>query len=240
MMEVVLEYRRVVDKSTGRIVLRSEQGEDQVLQEFEEIEYAPMLTHFAEAIRAQPVERAVIQRTDRAGLVPFTLDDRTFNLFRDDPVAAIMAMSTPTASPSTVVKRVKQERTPILPSLRIGTNTLADSFGDVLFCRFKKTADGRGKAECPACGIWVPALDHPMIGGFGTLCINPKCRAHNVAIRAAEAHERWVGFYTKTLLTLGSPRYFLPRAWNPSSSWISWEDLNEKYTQFQKEKESCP
>lgn len=236
-MEVVLEYRRVVDKSTGRIVLRSERAEDNVLHEFDGLDYGPMLTHFAEAIRSHPVERAVIQRTDRAGLVPFTLDERTFNLFRDDPVAAITAMSTPTSSPSTVVKRVKQERTPITPALRIGTNTLADSFGDVLFSRFRKE---QGKVECPICGIWTAALDQQALGGLGMLCRNPKCQAHNVGIRFAETHERWVGFDTKALLTLGSPRYFFPRTWNPNSSWISWEDLNEKYTQFQKEKESCP
>ena len=231
MMEVILEYKREVDKSTGRVLMKAN-GSEFVFREFKAAEFKAILTYFADALREYPDAKAVIQRTDRAGLVPYNLDAPTTALFRSDPVAAIEAMSTPYSNPSTTVKRVQKEREPIEPSLRVGFDTLADAFGEELYASYDST---RNKAECPCCGIWGSIIEKEK--SF-LLCINPSCTVYHQAVPTTLT-PRWAAFSTEHLLRIASKRYFFPRAWNDSGLWVSFEDLTTKYEQFKKEKESC-
>lgn len=232
MIEVILEYKRTnVDKSTGRIVTKTDIGHHTHMPlevpytTFEDSDFAPMLYKFAKALQDYPDANAVIQRTDRPGLVPYNLDGQTANLFRTDPVAAITSMSQPYGSPSGAVARVKKENVSTSSALRVGYDALADSFGDQVFVRYDGT-----RVECPCCGIWNPFSAE-------YTCRNPKC---SVRLEFSEVSGKWAGFNTADVLATQSKRFYFPRAWNGYQPWVSWEALNEKYEQFNKEKTSCP
>lgn len=234
MSAVILRYKRVDgDKSTGQIAVRGGDNVETEVHDFSSWEFKEMLTRFAGVLIAFPDAAGVLQRTDRDGLVPYTLDPRTVDLFRTDPVAAVASMSVPYGSPSSTVKRVRDERSlPSSSELRVGYAVLADSFGDELYARF----DGeRLKVECPCCGIWANTVGKH----FTMACINPGCAAIGHQEEFHSPTEKWATFETPKLLALDSPRYYFPRAWN-LGSWISWADLNAKYEQYKKEKASCP
>lgn len=241
MMEVVLEYKRVDMQSTGRILVRQE-SKERVFFDFDQIDFEPMLYKFAEALQANPEAAGVMQRTDRAGLLPYALEDGIVELFRTDPIAAVKSMSTPYGSPSGIVKRVRQEPTCTtdLPypyvGLRVGHNTMADAFGDNLSCRFDKTRD---RVECPCCGIWNTRVTNGMSGKQFIECKNPTCALRSKPFYFREQNDNWVAFSTFDLLATHSDRFYFPRPWNDGKAWISWEGLNNKYQQFVKEKESC-
>jgi len=231
---IVLKYKRDVDKSTGKIELQGS-GAPQVLHVFERTEFSPMLTLFAEALIKHPEADAIIQRTDRDGLVPYNLERKTTDLFRTDPIAAITAMASPFGSPSTAVQRVKQEqeeRTSPSGGLRVGYAILADGFGDELYARFDNE---RLKVECPCCGIWANTVGKH----FKMECLNPKCSIFTKHVEFGSPTDKWATFKTADLLAMHSLRYYFPRTWNVGS-WISWADLNDKYEQYKKEKASCP
>ncbi len=231
-MKVVLEYKREGQQSTGQVLV-----DEEVLHTFTRVEFEPMLYAFASALRDHPEAIGVIQRTDRPGLIPYVLDTNTVDLFRSDPVAAIRSMSTPYGSPLTTVKRTKEERTPIASGLRIGHNTLADSFGEELYARFDKD---RNRVECPCCGIWGLVETADTNGSHTVRCHNPSCVVFQRTLQLKRHNGRWASFLTFDLLTTHSDRFYFPRAWNDGQIWISWENLNTKYQQFLKEKKSCP
>lgn len=227
MIEVTLQYKRVNgNKSSGVITLAGASSGVSMLDTFDEIEFSTMLYKFSQSLQDYPDAQAVIQRTDRDGLVPYNLDAQTANLFRTDPVAAVASMSTDYGSPSQAITRVKKQ-VALEPSvLRVGYDTLADSFGDEVYARLD---EDKGRVECPCCGIW-----NPFLGEF--VCRNPKC-AQPLEL---EVTGKWAAFPTSMLLATHSARFYLPRAWNDYKPWITWGALNEKYNQFQKEKMSCP
>lgn len=225
MIEVTLQYKRVDgDQSSGCLTLTTD-NHLSTIDSFEAIEFAPMLYKFAQALQDYPDAQGIIQRTDRPGLVPYNLDGQTADLFRTDPVAAVASMMVNYGSPSNAIARVKKQTAPAPSTLRVGFDTLADSFGDELYARLDVE---KARVECPCCGIW-----NPFVGEF--VCRNPKC-AKQLEL---EVTGKWAAFSTSTLLSTQSPRFYFPRAWNGYQPWVTWEALNEKYNQFQKEKTSC-
>lgn len=236
MMEVILEYKREGQQSTGCIRLRASSHEN-VLFEFEQLDFEPMLYKFAEALQENPEAAGVLQRIDRPGLVPYVLDERIVSLFRIDPVAAVKSMSVPYGSPSNTVKRVQEEKSPVTSGLRAGHTTLADAFGEELYSRYDKDRD---RVECPCCGIWGSITVKDADGGFFLSCKNPACVSFDKPLAMQRRNGRWASFPTFALLATHSERFYFPRAWNDGRVWISWEGLNNKYEQFQKEKKACP
>lgn len=231
MIEVILRYKRVDgDRSTGHLHTHVDGPSpvDVVLLRFESVDFSTMMYAFAKALQDYPDAQAVVQRTDRPGLVPYNLETNLADLFRTDPVTAVASMSTPYGSPSNTIERVKKEQEPIaFGGLRVGYDTLVDSFGDILYTNYDAE---KTRIECPCCGIWNP---------FSTefVCVNPKCAK---PLEIEEAAGRRMGFSTRLLLDTHSARYYFPRAWNNYKPWVTWEALNEKYEQFKKEKASCP
>lgn len=232
--EVILEYKRVKgDLSTGRILWYDQLASQYVENEFEDIEFRPMLILFAKALAKYPTALGTFQRTDRPGLVPYNLDVKVVDLFRTDPVAAIESMC-PNPSPSTTIQRTREERKPqfIRMSVRSGFDVLADAFGDELFSPLRvKGCDPY--AECPCCGIWCNVL----LGSIS--CRNPSCVLSDNRLLLKRVNKKWVSFRTDDVLATKSNRYYLPRAWNDGRPWVSWEDLNKKYEEYKKEKTSC-
>lgn len=245
--EVILEYKRVDMLSSGRIyvhaIFRDEEGNvvggggGVTPFEFERLDFEAMLFKFAEYLQQFPNAVGVIQRTDRPNLVPYTLDERTTELFRLDPVAAVKSMSAPMGSPSNVIKRVREEKTPITSGLRVGHSTLADAFGEELYSRYDVD---RMRVECPCCGIWAALHTRDEDGKQFISCKNPSCAPHGKPLFLQRRNGRWAAFSTFDLLATHSDRFYFPRAWNDGKVWITWEGLNNKYEQFQKEKKSCP
>lgn len=235
MIEVALEYKRIDMQSTGRIVVRDE-GKEEIFFSFDQLDFEPMLYKFAEALQANPSAAGVIQRTDRPGLIPYVLDERTVDLFRTDPITATKSMSTPYGSPSTTAKRIREESAPVASGLRIGHSTLADAFGDELYCRYDKQ---RERIECPCCGIWARLLLRDVDARYYISCKNPSCAPHGKPLFLKSKNGKWASFSTFDLLATHSDRFYFPRTWNEGKVWITWEGLNNKYKQFEKEKKSC-
>lgn len=221
MGEIVLAYRRDSGElSTGRVYYK-EGTEETALSEFSQEDFKRMLQKYASALQSYPDARAVWLRTDRAGLVPYYLDDVVTSLFRTDPVAAIASMSPQEASPSLAVRRVREERKRVPLSIRAGYEVLSDAFGEELYTRFRL-----GRLECFGCGVWAE-LDTAST----FQCRNPNCafasKRHTVRVVA-----KWAIAPTEYLLGVSSWRYFLPRAWNNNRPWIGWKELTKSYQDF--------
>lgn len=222
MVDIVLEYKRVGNLSTGQLV-RREGEEASYLCSFQEEAFDNMIRRFAAALQEEPSARGVIQRTDRAGLTPYVLDQRLVAMFRTNPEAAVASMSP--GGPMVNFQRKVEEQTPIVTTVRAGFDTLANAFGDTVYSKLKD-----GKVECPGCGLWS---SH---GGDHLACRNNKCSLYMRAI-SLEPRRRWAGLRTKELILLGHcSRFYLPRAWNDGRSWVTREELEQKYNDFQKEK----
>lgn len=243
-VKVTLEYQRVpgTTTSSGRFLsdengLLTEEGEP-----FEKLEFREMMRRLAQTLQAWPPEQPVgvsLQRTDRDGLLPYQLDAKTVELFRTDPVAAIAAFEYPTHSPSTTVRRVKQERTPrVLPSIAVGHDVLAQAFGDQVYFKVR-----RHELECPGCGFWgmftSPGLlnDPERAGHVMKLAFVCPKKCHVRLI--VTCGEKWGYVDTDYLLghtTLDA--FYLPRTWNEGGPWVSREALQKKYNEYQTEKEA--
>jgi len=239
MANVVLEYRRTEGMlSTGRVLVNDER-----VAEFEDIEFRKMLETFAAQLQTDERNEAVFQRTDRPGILPYKLDPQVLELFRNDPVAAIDSMCPPT-SPSVAIDLSKRRsKPPAVPQIRAGFDTLADSFGDAVYTRFR---DGKkAGAECPGCGMWVPVhvstvqlpgLSELSYGNASMRCErNPNCPCHNHNI-AVVLSERWAGMSTEALLQTSATRFYFPRAWNDGRPWIRRKDIEKKYAEYVSEK----
>jgi hypothetical protein len=241
-VEVTLSYRRTPeDRSTGDI----KSNENGLVTEegtFENLEFKRMMQKLASVLLCFPEEQpvgVVLQRTDREGLLPYKLDDKTVELLRKDTVAAIQAMEYPTHSPSSTVRRVREERQlRIQPPIQVGHEALVDSFGDVVYFRVRGH-----ELECPGCGFWgmftsPGLLADPERAGqvFKTIFVCPKRCKERFAVTCEQA----LGYIdTEYLLERTKlDRFYFPRAWNGGRSWISREGLQKKYDEYKKEKES--
>ena len=233
--DIVLEYKRVDgDRCHGRIY----QG-DRTFVSFYSEDFKSMLREFASALQQDDAARAVWKRTDRSGLAPYYLDAEVTELFRKDPVAAIESMCPPSHSPMTTVQRVQEQRVKMVPiSVRAGHDALADAFGEELYVRTRERK-GESHIECPCCGIWAPLIVVPSREGLYTLCRNTRCFVRGHAVSAKVVNTKWATVKIEELLKTESPRFYLPRSWNEGRSWVSLVDLQSRWDEFNKEKESC-
>lgn len=233
--DIVLEYKRVDgDRCHGRIY----QG-NRTFVAFHSEGFRSMLREFASALQQDESARAVWKRTDRPGLVPYYLDAEVTELFRKDPVAAIESMCPPSHSPLTTVQRVQEQRVQMVPiSVRAGHDALADAFGEQVYLRLRERK-GDLFVECPCCGIWASVSDNKPKTAKLSACINRKCRAFDLLPVITPVNGKWAAIGVEELLGMKSHRFYLPRAWNEGHSWISLNDLQLKWDEFNKEKESC-
>lgn len=238
MANIILEYKRVGGElSTGRILVNNEEA-----IAFEGLPFRKMLESFAQQLRKDEANSVIFQRTDRPGILPYHLEEQVVALFCSDPVAAIDSMCPPTP-PSVAIDLSKKRDTPVVPQIRAGFDTLADSFGDAVYTRFR--GGKNSGAECPGCGMWVPVhvgmvqlpeLNEPSYGDPSMRCTrNPDCPLHNQDVLVVLS-DRWAGMSIEMLLRTKATRFYFPRAWNDGRPWIRRKDIEKKYADYLNEK----
>lgn len=156
------------------------------------------------------------------------LSESEADTLRKDPTAFARALSFPV---SRVVLRLGSNTGPAVPPIKAGYASLADAFGDHAYLRTR--AWPSPVVECPICGRWKASV---VDSALECQCMPPKIKGEVTPDR------KWFKVATRELLDAGRfivQRFFLPRAWNPSGSWVSYEDLKAKYEAFTKERESC-
>jgi hypothetical protein len=170
------------------------------------------------------------------------LGPQTVSMIRSDPVSVIKEMSPP---PRTIDLRKSEQQEPrdTEPSssvastlisngsaLRIGSDTLADAFGDFVYLRRRKNI-----VECPFCGRWQAIIpcDHSVI----------KCSCRffvpGTALERPGKEVGWFRVRMTCLFASHAPRFFLPLSWNISGPWIKHEDLLHLYEEYKKERQQC-
>lgn len=225
MEEVRLYYKRVQnDRSLGHIEYLNG-DEKKVLHSFDAITWVPMLSKFAKELQAYPQAAGVIQRTDREGLRGMRLNEAELMLFRTDPAAAIRSM---TYLPLSVKMRTGEEQVNVMQPFPASIDSLVETFGTVLYLRLYRDLEDYF-VECPVRATWEPLRGtHIRLLGNLELELSLDYKDHG-----------WAGVSARTLLDKRFPQYFLPRQWNKTGAWISWEDLHGMLTSFEKERESA-
>jgi hypothetical protein len=233
MAKVTLQYKRVGHSYEGSFRYVHDNGRCDTHEEFA-CEYEAMLQRLSDIMvqhyQAEESIDVVLQRTDRAGLLPMTLDAQTTQLLRTDSVAGIAALTyTQPSTPLGAVAKKKAEKTVYEPaSLRAGLDTLAQAFGANVYVRAKE-----GQLECPGCGIWVPVP----AGSLTSVVVTCAGRCKEQLVFSL--YEQWAAVATVLLLRTELPRFYLPREWNYGKPWVSRETLQQKYDTFLKEKEQA-
>lgn len=232
---LTLAYRRVngTELSTGAFLLSFSDGNVADLERFENLAYIDMMKKFAKHLTENPEAGAVIQRTDRPGLVALRMPDDEVALFRSDPAAAIRQRIIPPQVVHIGVDRAKavEPALAVVPPLDAGYGALPEYFGDVVFARVR-SRDGEHRVECVCCGTWcstskIDATRHSY------QCIECTTR---LPIADYKAEVGWAGFTVKDLLQLSATQFFLPRRWNVHGNWITRAELAEMYNNYVKEK----
>lgn len=240
MIKVTLSYKRDDGAETSSGVLLSEGGVIRYTCGFTSLPFEKMISRLCDELRHFPENEleVYIERIDREGLLPYRLDPETVKLIRSDPVAAVQAMTYTTASPSTAERRAKKRDVPILPApVRVGTDVLAEAFGDALYFRVKGN-----ELECPGCGFWSPYAMKGMLEdeeregrSFHTVFVCQKKCKGRFPVRC---WEKW-GAVDTTYLLEGTKleAFYFPRPWNDGRSWIGRRELQLKFDEYNKEKD---
>lgn len=221
-VDIALEYQREGQLSSGQVAVYAG-GHLSHAEKFDRAEFPRLLTHLARLIAQHPSARVVLLRTDVPNLFPYVLDKETTELFRVDPVAAIHSM---VFEPEVNVAKKEDPRPVEIRPLRVGYETLADSFGEHVYVRVRSNS-----IECPGCGLWGEMAE----GHF--TCARRCSGAISFPI---EPSRFWAGISVEHLLGTNLTKFFLPRIWNDGRSWVTREDLQSKYTAYRAEKdEAC-
>lgn len=228
--ELVLRYRRDDgDTCTGTMAVRELPiGDETIIHRFQCYTFNRMFAKVANNLNEHRLERTVIQRTDRDGLLPVLLEKDTTQLLRTDPVEALRVLNwgstTSNVVDLTAVRAKKEAQANRTPLFRAGHDTLADSLGDTVYCRVR----AEGGIECPFCGL-TGHFEKPMF-----VCSRCKRTATCAVVPSGE----WALFSVDELLQKDVVRLYLPRGWNPSRGWIGKEVLRVLYEDWLNEKEN--
>lgn len=224
--DVRLTYKRVGEKYEGSL---SVEGTHTLPSEFKELDFAQMMAKTSSLLNQHKDAQLLVQRTDRAGMLPIQLEPKLRDLLRDDPAAYIKASSIAPRvidlrSERTSALATKRE-TPRHGGLRNGLNTLADAFGEVVYAKAKKWAGGVWRYEHPATGRWsdLPTIEYWL-------------QSHDTEVQLLDDQGGWLLLAVEQLLKANAERYYFPREWNEFGSWITKEQLRQKLEQFRKEK----
>jgi hypothetical protein len=234
---IMLEYGREGTAYHG--MLRAEVAPTKgyaLVARLEGLTFAQLMTRLARELRAQrewgnDVKHVELHRLELEGSVYAMAPSEIAQLI-EDPAAAIRSMHEPDR---VVMIRDKKFGEPLISKvmraqLRAGHDTLADAFGDFVYCRRRDD----GNIECPYCGRWgklTPSVTETDQVVFGCA----KCGTNYGGIE--EITRCWFTVHIQLLLSAEKDRYFLPRRWNKSGPWISHEELKQMYETFCKERD---
>ena len=266
-MKLTLEHRREGHTYDGRIVWSNEPDDPSKMVEtitreldiFTGLSFARMMARFSGYAMQNEAAELVMRRTERDDLKPITLDETTTRLLREDPAAAIEAMSSVHQISERAKKQMEKKiedkvsvKDNVKLQLRAGHDTLADAFGDLIYLRLRPHEKDGMQGECPFTGKWV---------GFGAHADNTsqfllktgRSNAHvdwipiDIIGGSASENPKWVTVKTAVLLNyhhrladVAPPeRFFIPRKWNKTSPWITHVELRQMYKEYKKEKAEC-
>lgn len=185
---------------------------------FHGLTFNEILEQTGHVLRNSPSHRLVMKREEAPQAVE--IPPEITELLRTDFHRALETFTVP---PQTVVVRPPCKG--IAANIRFGTNTLADSLGDEVYLRMRVQRDSSW-VEDPATGRWASLGVDKLCGSLPLVYVSP--------YRGA-----WYTARTADVLSLGLPRYYLPRAWNPGRGWIDHESLASMYEAYKKEKEDA-
>jgi hypothetical protein len=233
---VVLQYKRVGMLSTGRVVRRLiDPGKpielavtEETVAHFEEIAFAQMMGAFCAALRTFPDANAIIERTDKPGILPYVFEEQMAKLLREDPTAAIRSLEFPEQTVNLSAAKPQGKAVFMQPSyLKAGYDTFSESFGFEVYV----IARASSEVECPCCGRWGILVKGNLVCGF------MRCQAvMPVELRSPT----WAAVKVSDLLLQPVPRFYLPRGWNEGRAWLDYASLKEKYDQFLKDLKEVP
>jgi len=215
MTALLLSYQRVGEYFEGTV------GDTP----FERHSFSDMMLMVSARIIREGVSQLNLQRTDRAGLAMVTMEPAMFELLTSDPAEYVRLHSPPARR---VVVRGAPSRASkgTVPLLRVGHDTLAAAFGDVIYLRIRS-----GRVESPDTGRW----DRLAVVEARMNLREPL----TVVYTDEESMSGWALVSTAALLEHTQPIFYLPRAWNPHGGWIQSSQLREMYDKYQKEKIQC-
>jgi hypothetical protein len=205
--ELVLEYWRVGHRYDGKIKLIDIEGTAQLVTLVGATFGEMMRSYVRELSTRLEVTAVVVQRGTDGVDHAYVLTDEATAAMRRDPATAIASMLYEPEEPVSVPPVKK------LAHVRTGEDTLADAFGESMYCAYKS-----GKFESPFSGRWedLDTLDSRM--GAVSFVLSG----------------HWLILRTSQLLGTAQSRYWSPREWNPEG-WISHADLQKKYDEYTKE-----
>jgi hypothetical protein len=225
---VELRYRRIGLHYTGEI-----DGVEFMHKTFEEM----MLLTQARLLEC-PGCGLSISRTERPGLFPVQLEPELLQLLLTDPDQYIERHTIPDRiadlrPPDRVSKLAAPYQAP-RGGLRAGHDTLADAFGDNVYLRMRA-----GKVENPCTGRWCSILE--LEEDLNRKGRQVKLVTDLPVLVTSDLLQRtgWLVIATSDLLQSAATRFYLPREWNESGSWVTKERLQELYDQFRKDREQC-
>lgn len=189
--------------------------------------YETFIRALSSELQQHPDARLLFERTDREGLSPWLAHDSERDHIRDN-VERYIAENVGYDRRVLVREPVPQS---VRLDIRAGSDTLAESFGDHVYVRFRDD----GKIECPVCGRWHASLfEGGAPDGSPLYALQCTCR-NGIICWDTTPVGSWVELSTIQLLNVAANRFYLPRSWNRSGSWISHEDLQGQYAQYMKE-----
>ena len=231
MSDVVVAYSRHGERYYGTVLL------DGVgVWAAQECSFADIITAASRTLRQRPTANLIFRRLDRRDLNDLPIVERDRDVIRDNPDLYLEASG---GFDRRVVVRERDEVTPVMPEdtsaslmIRSGYDTLAEAFGDSVYVRLRDD----GKVECPLCGRWTASIQEAQPTTADTEEQRVlSCFCTPVGFFIEDVVGAWVEIETRTLLHTRATRFYLPRAWNDSGSWITFADLVDCYDTFLKE-----
>ena len=219
---------------------------------FAGVPYHKMITQLSAETRAHKSAKVFLLRLEAQPALASEVSPEMTKLLREDPVQYIRATSQapPTMLRRSVMSDVKPKsdvKITVQP-LRAGYDTLADAFCEHVYLSIRMPGEGVFEVECPTCSNWTGFAMKAETGKFLIRCTEGchNLKAHSDWVQVEELvpmtraqNPRWAVVSLETLLKRDDPRFFIPRAWNPSGAWITYGDLKTRYEAFKKEKEAC-
>lgn len=215
-MKIILAYKRRPELVDDIHLFDGYLQEDNIRVRLEGKTFAELIFKLSERLCGlvlTPHDEVAVIRLEQPSVV-HPLSDEEVEMVRTQPTKYIEALTIP---PQRIVLKVKDEvsvRDGVKTNIRAGIETLVDAFGDDVYIRERS-----GKYESPITGRWeLPG---------------------NIEVWTLEATNGWAAVPTAELLNQKKERYYLPRIWNISGSWITHEDLQAKYDKYIEEKENA-
>lgn len=218
MDRLLLKYRR-----DGGDLCAGEMSIDGYALTFSGYRFETMMGEVSSLLRENTqLKKVMIQRIDRAGLLPIEMDQDLVRLLREDPAAAIRSMNPAPVTVNMSNLRRPPEAPRVDTPVRCGMDIVADSFGDLVYTRYSRE---KNQVECPICGMWSRA-EAPFY-------CSKRC---DLIVGDMALTQKWAGFKVSDLLALPTDRYYMNRPWNPTAPWISWGDLTAMYHAWEQAK----